>query len=52
MIVSTTQKALQVSGREDFLSPSEFTILTIVILFSTGLPLPMILKGKKDLFLF
>ena len=45
---STTQKATQVLGGVDILSPTGLTILIIGILFTVGLPLTMILKGKKD----
>ena len=48
MIFSTTQKASQVVGGVDILSPSGLTILTIGKLFTVGVPLIMILKGKKD----
>ena len=48
MIFSTTQKASQVAGGVDILSPTGVTILTIGILFTVGIPLIMILKGKKD----
>ncbi|MFL2867541.1 MAG: hypothetical protein ACJZ78_01885 [Prochlorococcus marinus] len=48
MIFTTTEKASQVIGGVDILSPTGLTILTIGILFTIGLPLIMILKGKKD----
>ena len=48
VILSTTQKASQVLGGVDILSPTGLTILTIGILFTVGVPLTMILKGKKD----
>tara|TARA_B100000700_G_scaffold203130_1_gene223374 strand:- start:106 stop:252 length:147 start_codon:yes stop_codon:yes gene_type:complete len=48
MIISTTQKASQVIGGVDILSPTGIIILTLGILFTVGLPLTMILKGKKD----
>ncbi len=48
MIFFTTQKASQVMGGVDILSPTGLVILTIGILFTVGLPLTMILKGKKD----
>ena len=48
MILSTTQKVSQVTGGVDILSPTGLTILTIGILFTVGVPLTMILKGKKD----
>ena len=48
MIFSASQQALQVMGGVDVLSPTGLTILTIGILFTVGVPLTMILKGKKD----
>ena len=48
MIFSLTQKASQVIGGVDILSPTGLTILTIGILFTVGVPLTMILRGKKD----
>ena len=48
MILSATQKASQVMGGVDILSPMGLTILTIGILFTLGVPLTMILRGKKD----
>ena len=48
MIIATTQKASQVMGGVDILSPMGLSILTIGILFTVGIPLTMILKGKKD----
>ena len=48
MIFSTTQKASEVIGGVDILSPTGLTILTIGIIFTVGVPLTMILKGKKD----
>ena len=48
MILSITQKASHVMGGVDILSPMGLTILTIGILFTLGVPLTMILKGKKD----
>ena len=48
MIFSTTQKASQVMGGVEILSPTGLTILTIGLLFTVGVPLTMILKGKKD----
>ena len=48
MIFSTTQKASQVVGGVDILSPTGLTILSIGIVFTVGVPLTMILKGKKD----
>ena len=48
MILLTTQKVSQVMGGVDILSPTGLTILTVGILFTVGIPLTMILKGKKD----
>ncbi len=48
MIISTTPKASQVMGGVEILSPMGLTILIIGILFTVGVPLTMILKGKKD----
>ena len=48
MIFSTTQKASQVLGGVDIQSPMGLSILTIGILFTVGVPLTMILRGKKD----
>ena len=48
MIFSTTQKVSEVIGGVDILSPNGLTILTIGIIFTVGVPLIMILKGKKD----
>ena len=48
MIIATTQKASQVIGGVENLSPMGLTILTIGILFTVGVPLTMILRGKKD----
>ena len=48
MIIAIAQKASQVIGGVEILSPMGFTILTIGILFTVGVPLTMILRGKKD----
>ena len=48
MIFSTTQKASEVIGGVDILSPTGLAILTIGILFTVGVPLTMILKGRKE----
>jgi len=48
MIFSTPQQASQVMGGVDILSPMGLTIISIGILFTLGVPLTMILKGKKD----
>ncbi len=48
MIFSVIQKTSQVMGGVDILSPTGLTILTIGIIFTVGIPLIMILKGRKD----
>ena len=48
MIIATTQKASEVIGGVESFSPMGLTILTIGILFTVGVPLTMILRGKKD----
>tara|TARA_B100000214_G_scaffold212459_1_gene154370 strand:+ start:2174 stop:2320 length:147 start_codon:yes stop_codon:yes gene_type:complete len=48
MIPFSTQTASEVTGGVDLLSPSGLIILAIGILFTVGVPLIMILKGKKD----
>ena len=48
MIIATPQKASEVIGGVEILSPMGLTILTIGILFTVGIPLTMILRGKKD----
>ena len=48
MILSTIQKANQVMGGVDIFSPTGLTILAIGIVFTVGVPLTMILKGRKD----
>tara|TARA_B100000902_G_scaffold392601_1_gene445283 strand:+ start:757 stop:903 length:147 start_codon:yes stop_codon:yes gene_type:complete len=48
MIFTATQKASQLMGGVDILSPTGLIILTIGILFTVGVPLTMILKGRKD----
>ncbi len=48
MIIATTQKGSQVIGGVEIFSPMGLTILTIGILFTVGVPLTMILRGKKD----
>ena len=47
MISSTTQKASEIIGGVDILSPIGLTILAVGIIFTVGVPLTMILKGKK-----
>ena len=48
MIIAITQKAPQVMGGVELLSPIGLPILTIGLLFTVGVPLTMILRGKKD----
>ena len=48
MIIAITQEASQVIGGVEILSPMGLSILTIGILFTVGVPLTMILRGKKD----
>tara|TARA_B100000214_G_scaffold277211_1_gene207083 strand:+ start:1183 stop:1329 length:147 start_codon:yes stop_codon:yes gene_type:complete len=48
MIYFTTHTASQVVGGVDILSPTGLIILIIGILFTVGVPLTMILRGKKD----
>ncbi len=48
MIFSTIQEVSQVMGGVDILSPTGLVLLTIGILFTVGIPLTMILKGKKE----
>ena len=48
MIIATTQKASEVIGGVEIFSSMGLTILTIGILFTVGVPLTMILRGKKD----
>ncbi len=48
MVSSTPQQASQVMGGVDILSPTGLIILSIGIVFTVGVPLTMILKGKKD----
>ena len=48
MIFLTIQKTSEVIGGVDILSPIGLAILTLGILFTVGVPLTMILKGKKD----
>ena len=48
MIVLSTKNSTQVFKGKEILSPTGLAILTIGILFTVGLPLLMILKGKKD----
>ena len=48
MIIATTQKTSEVIGGVEIFSQMGLTILTIGILFTVGVPLTMILRGKKD----
>tara|TARA_B100000700_G_scaffold134801_1_gene150582 strand:- start:2047 stop:2193 length:147 start_codon:yes stop_codon:yes gene_type:complete len=48
MIFTATEDAIQIMGGVKIFSPTGLLILTIGILFTVGLPLLMILKGKKD----
>ena len=48
MIFFIAQNTSQVMGGVEIFSPVGLAILTIGILFTVGLPLTMILKGKKD----
>ena len=47
MISSSTETVSEVTGGVDILSPTGLIILSIGILFTVGVPLIMILKGKK-----
>ncbi|WP_269624902.1 hypothetical protein [Prochlorococcus marinus] len=48
MIFTTPHQASHIMGGVDILSPMGLTILAIGILFTVGVPLTMILKGKKE----
>ena len=48
MLVTTLQEVNPVIGGVEIFSPIGILILTIGIFFTVGLPLTMILKGKKD----
>ena len=48
MLLTTTQETSQVVGGVEIFSLTGLIILTIGIFFTVGLPLTMILKGKKD----
>ena len=48
MLLTTSKELPQVIGGVDIFSPTGILILTIGILFTVGLPLTMIIKGKKD----
>ena len=47
MLIAKSQEVSQVIGGVEIFSPKGFLILTIGILFTVGVPLTMILKGKK-----
>mgnify|MGYP001292384624 CR=1 FL=1 len=48
MLSTTTEEVVQVIGGVDIFSPIGLLILTIGIIFTVGIPLIMILKGRKD----
>ncbi len=48
MLLSTSQELRQVVGGVEIFSPTGILIITIGILFTIGVPLIMILKGKRD----
>ena len=48
MFFTTTQEVSKVIGGVEIFSPIGLLILTIGILFTVGIPLTMIIKGKKD----
>ena len=48
MIFTTLKTLPKVVGGVEIFSPIGILILTIGILFTVGVPLTMILKGKKD----
>ena len=48
MLTSTTNEVSKVIGGVDIFSPTGLLILTIGVVFTLGIPLTMILKGKKD----
>ena len=48
MFFLSTKEVSQVVGGVDINSPTGLIILIIGIMFTVGLPLTMILKGKKD----
>tara|TARA_B100000965_G_scaffold277957_1_gene235768 strand:+ start:4275 stop:4421 length:147 start_codon:yes stop_codon:yes gene_type:complete len=48
MILSTSQDLPEIQGGVEIDSPIGILILTIGILFTVGIPLIMILKGKKE----
>tara|TARA_Y100001968_G_C19007876_1_gene549081 strand:- start:330 stop:476 length:147 start_codon:yes stop_codon:yes gene_type:complete len=48
MPLSTNQNLANIMGGVEIFSPTGILILAIGILFTVGVPLIMILKGKKD----
>ena len=48
MLLSATHELVEVTGGVDIFSISGIFILTTGILFTVGVPLTMILRGKKD----
>tara|TARA_Y100001968_G_scaffold146991_1_gene134442 strand:+ start:2457 stop:2603 length:147 start_codon:yes stop_codon:yes gene_type:complete len=48
MIFTATNDSQKIDGGVDIFSPTGIFILTIGILFTVGLQLIIILKGKKD----
>ena len=48
MLISINPEVSEVIGGVDIFSPTGLIILAIGILFTVGVPLTMILKGKKD----
>tara|TARA_Y100001968_G_C19031654_1_gene560107 strand:+ start:359 stop:505 length:147 start_codon:yes stop_codon:yes gene_type:complete len=48
MILTTAAELEQIIGGVQIFSPTGILIVTIGILFTIGLPLLMILKGRKD----
>ena len=47
MLLTTTQESSEVVGGVEIFSLTGLIILTIGIFFTVGLPLTMILKGRK-----
>ena len=52
MLFTTSQNIDQVIGAVEIVSPTGILILTIGILFTVGVTLIVILKGKKDYFYY
>ncbi len=48
MLFNAIKEVSEVIGGVDILSPTGLIILAIGIIFTIGLPLTMIIKGKKD----